>query len=133
MSFSEFSVFSALIFMLLIPMMPIHHASHSFPNPSLEKKQTSAFRESKSQNSFAKSSLTFPATTDMIPYNSNHNGSSDGSLGAGEYQSVLEISLEPNITLYWEQNGTFLFWAAYCDIDGYFSIGWPIKDKIDPK
>lgn len=74
------------------------------------------------------------SAANTISYNHTHNGSSDGFLGDEEYHSQFEISSERNLTIYWEHNGTFLFWAAIinnADVSGYFAIGWPEKSKTD--
>jgi hypothetical protein len=74
------------------------------------------------------------SAANIISYNQTHNGSADGLLEDEEYHSQFEISSERNLTIYWEHNGTFLFWAAIinnADVSGYFSIGWPEKNKIN--
>ncbi|MHA2368069.1 MAG: DOMON domain-containing protein [Candidatus Hodarchaeales archaeon] len=128
-----FCLSSAFLFMLLIIMPPGPHTVHSSTPSHLDGQKVPFCSDNRDNFPATGSSVRSPTATDTIPYNPNHNGSTDGLLGTGEYKSQLEISSSPAITFYWEHNGTLLFWAANCSIDGYFSIGWPIKDKIDAK
>ncbi|MFQ5980613.1 MAG: DOMON domain-containing protein [Candidatus Heimdallarchaeota archaeon] len=90
-----------------------------------------------SNNKMHFSSITTPAVsssaTNTIPYNQSHSGAVDGLLEVGEYQSQFEISLERNMTIFWEHNGTIMFWAVHINVSGYFSIGWPTKGATDAK
>lgn len=128
-----FCLSSVFLLVLLILMSSGPHTVHVFGISHLDRQKSPSFGDNKDNFPSLESSVRSLAATDTIPYNPNHNGSSDGLLGVEEYQSQFEISSSPAITLYWEHNGTLLFWAANCSIEGYFSIGWPIKDKIDAK
>jgi hypothetical protein len=119
--------------MLLIFLSPGHHVVQAYATSHLDSQTPRFCKDKKNDFPSISTSVRSPTATDKIPYNPIHNGSTDGLLGIEEYKSQLEISSSPAITFYWEHNGTLLFWAANCSIDGYFSIGWPIKDQVDAK